>query len=138
MHLTTLTHWAVLWDAGLLYFCPKNIEIFAPVVALIFISKWIKFVGHYLRYPVDVLLLPVSILFGYFHGFFKLYAACTLHIVSWRLTPTPHVHDASITVMRGELFAHIYSTVVVLTGCVTAHRLLGAAGKAPTLMMPIA
>lgn len=138
MHLTTLTHWAILWDAGFLYFCPKSIEIFAPVVSLIFMSKWIKFVGHYLRYPVDVLLIPVSILFGYFHGFLKLYAACTLHIVSWRPTPTPPVHDALVAAICGESFAHIYSMIVMLTGCVIAHRLLGAAGKAPTLMMPIA
>ncbi|MCJ1248716.1 hypothetical protein MMC30_005935 [Trapelia coarctata] len=94
VHLTTLTHWAILWDAGLLYFCPKNIEIFAPVVALIFISKWIKFVGHYIRYPVDVLLVPVSILFGYFHGFFKLYAACTLHITAWGSREGADTNDA--------------------------------------------
>jgi hypothetical protein len=82
--LTTLTQWALIWDIGLLYFCPKEVEIFGPVVALMFISKWIKFVGHYIRHPVDILFLPVSILFGYFHScFIKTYAACTLHVVSF-------------------------------------------------------
>lgn len=48
----------------------------------IFTSKWIKLLGHYLRYPVDVLLLPVSVLFGYFHGAIKMYAVMTLNVVS--------------------------------------------------------
>lgn len=47
-----------------------------------FISKFIKLVGHYIRFPVDVLLLPVSILFGYFHGGIKMYAVLTLNVVS--------------------------------------------------------
>ena len=48
-----------------------------------FISKFIKLMGHYIRYPVDVLLLPVSILFGYFHGIIKIYAVLTLNVVSF-------------------------------------------------------
>lgn len=47
-----------------------------------FTSKWIKLLGHYIRYPVDVFLLPVSILFGYFHGAIKMYAVMTLNVVS--------------------------------------------------------
>ena len=47
-----------------------------------FVSKFIKLLGHYIRYPVDVLLLPVSILFGYFHGAIKIYAVLTLNVVS--------------------------------------------------------
>ena len=39
-------------------------------------------IGHYIRYPVDVLLLPISILFGYFHGVIKMYAVMTLNVVS--------------------------------------------------------
>jgi hypothetical protein len=45
-------------------------------------SKFIKLLGHYIRYPVDLLLLPVSILFGYFHGGIKMYAVMTLNVVS--------------------------------------------------------
>lgn len=48
-----------------------------------FISKFIKLLGHYIRYPVDFLLLPVSILFGYFHGIIKIYAVLTLNVVSF-------------------------------------------------------
>lgn len=47
-----------------------------------FTSKWIKLLGHYIRYPVDVFLLPVSVLFGYFHGAIKMYAVMTLNVVS--------------------------------------------------------
>lgn len=47
-----------------------------------FISKFIKLLGHYIRFPVDCLLLPVSILFGYFHGGIKMYAVLTLNVVS--------------------------------------------------------
>ncbi|KAE8387182.1 hypothetical protein BDV23DRAFT_130144 [Aspergillus alliaceus] len=50
-----------------------------------FVSKFIKLLGHYVRYPVDVLLLPVSILFGYFHGGIKMYAVMTLNVVSCEL-----------------------------------------------------
>lgn len=46
-----------------------------------FVSKFIKLLGHYIRYPADFLLLPVSIFFGYFHGLIKLYAAFTLNVV---------------------------------------------------------
>ncbi len=46
------------------------------------ISKFIKLLGHYIRYPIDFLFLPLSILFGYFHGFIKLYAMLTLNVVS--------------------------------------------------------
>jgi hypothetical protein len=52
-----------------------------------FFSKFIKLLGHYIRYPADFVLLPVSVLFGYFHGVIKLYAACTLNVVSLH-TPT--------------------------------------------------
>ena len=50
-----------------------------------FVSKFIKLVGHYIRYPVDVLLLPVSILFGYLHGIIKIYAVLTLNVVSSKI-----------------------------------------------------
>lgn len=56
-------------------------------------SKFIKLFGHWTRYPIDILLLPVSILFGYFHGGIKIYAVLTLNVVSYNrsdLEPCPH------------------------------------------------
>lgn len=46
-----------------------------------FVSKFIKLMGHYIRYPVDFLLLPISILFGYLHGIIKAYAMLSLNVV---------------------------------------------------------
>ncbi|MCJ1398360.1 hypothetical protein MMC11_001558 [Xylographa trunciseda] len=94
VHLTTLTHWALLWDVGLLYYCPKELWMFWPVVALMCVSKWIKFVGHFLRHPVDILLLPVLVIFGYFHGIIKLYAAFTLHVTAWGSREGADANDA--------------------------------------------
>lgn len=45
-------------------------------------SKVIKLVGLFMREPADLIFLPVSIIFGYFHGFIKLYAGITLRMVS--------------------------------------------------------
>ncbi len=41
-------------------------------------SKFIKLITHFIRYPVDILLWPVSVLFGWFHGAIKVYASVTL------------------------------------------------------------
>ena len=45
-------------------------------------SKFLKLLGHYIRYPVDFLLLPVSIVFGYLHGLIKAKAMLSLNVVS--------------------------------------------------------
>ncbi len=90
MHLTTLSPPALLGDLLLIYLCHKATEDLGGDVhgfamrALglwMFVSKFIKLMGHYRRYPADFLLLPVSILFGYFHGAIKIYAAVTLNVV---------------------------------------------------------
>lgn len=54
----------------------------AEVVWMFGFTKVIKLVGLFRRNPQDLMFLPVSILFGYFHGFIKLYALFTLNIVS--------------------------------------------------------
>ena len=57
----------------------------AGITALLtwmFMSKFIKLLGHYIRYPVDILLLPVSICFGYLHGLIKARAMVSLNVVS--------------------------------------------------------
>lgn len=91
MHLTTLSPPALLGDLALIYLCNKATENWDPdshrlamraLFTWMFISKFIKLLGHYIRYPIDILLLPVSILFGYFHGAIKMYAAITLNVVS--------------------------------------------------------
>lgn len=97
VHLTTLSPPALLGDLLLVWLCHKATAPWGQVLhdqaltALymwMFTSKWIKLLGHYIRYPVDVFLLPVSILFGYFHGAIKMYAVMTLNVVSCILFPT--------------------------------------------------
>ena len=44
-------------------------------------TKVVKLMGLFLRNPSDIKFLPVSIVFGYFHGLIKLYALATLKMV---------------------------------------------------------
>jgi hypothetical protein len=53
----------------------------AQVVWMFGFTKVIKLVGLFRRNPQDIVFLPVSIIFGYFHGFIKLYALLTLNMV---------------------------------------------------------
>ena len=91
VHLTTLTAWALLSDSLLIYwlcqatkYWPSRERIIALCLlgSWMFLTKWVKLVGHYYRYPQDILLMPLSILFGYAHGFIKFYAMLTLNVVS--------------------------------------------------------
>ena len=91
VHLTTLTAWAIPTDALLIYWCSKatekwsfqaRVKAMVALAAWMLMSKWIKLLGHFVRYPVDVLLFPISVAFGYLHGFLKLYAMCTVDVVS--------------------------------------------------------
>ena len=50
-------------------------------------SKIIKLVGLFVREPSDLMYLPISIVFGYFHGLIKIYALLTLRIVCLRASP---------------------------------------------------
>lgn len=54
----------------------------AMLVGWMFLSKFVKLLGHYIRYPGDFFLLPVSIAFGYLHGLIKGYAMLSLNVVS--------------------------------------------------------
>lgn len=90
VHLTTLSPPALLGDLLLVWLCHKatgswgeslHDQSMTALYFWIFTSKWIKLLGHYIRYPVDILMLPISILFGYFHGAIKMYAVMTLNVV---------------------------------------------------------
>ncbi|MCJ1253612.1 hypothetical protein MMC24_001424 [Lignoscripta atroalba] len=103
VHLTTLSHWALLWDCLLVYCCFESTKCWSPrssalalaaLLSWMFISKFIKLVGHYIRYPVDFLLLPVSILFGYLHGLIKVYAMFTLNVTAWGSREGADANDA--------------------------------------------
>jgi len=48
----------------------------------LFFTKVVKLVPHFVLCPADICFIPVTILFGYFHGLIKFYALLTLHVVS--------------------------------------------------------
>lgn len=90
MHLTTLSPAAFVGDVALIWLLwvgtsewpvkQATIALQALLWWMLF-SKFIKHVTHFVRYPVDVLLLPISIIFGWFHGIIKFYAMVTLNEV---------------------------------------------------------
>ncbi|EGE77411.1 polysaccharide synthase Cps1 [Blastomyces dermatitidis ATCC 18188] len=103
VYLTTLSPPAFIGDLALVVFCyygtkewSEESRMFAlqSLVAWMFVTKFIKLLGHYIRYPVDFLLLPMSILFGYFHGLIKLYAAFTLNVTTWGTRDGADASDA--------------------------------------------
>lgn len=46
-------------------------------------TKVVKLMGLFLRNPSDVVFLPISIVFGYLHGFIKLYTLFTHRMVGF-------------------------------------------------------
>ncbi|KAI9805977.1 MAG: hypothetical protein M1825_000591 [Sarcosagium campestre] len=91
LHLSTLWPGALVGDFLLTFLCYKATEdcsddTQALALALLgfwmFMSKFLKLIGHFIRYPEDVLFFPVSIAFGYLHGFIKAYAFLTLNVIS--------------------------------------------------------
>jgi hypothetical protein len=68
---------------------PGNWQLYAVYAQLVFMgwTKVIKLVGLFMREPWDIVFLPVSVLFGYFHGGIKLWALATLRMVGHVLDP---------------------------------------------------
>jgi hypothetical protein len=91
VHLTTLSPAAFVGDVALVWLLwvgtsewpveQASIALRALLWWMLF-SKFIKLVTHFVRYPVDILLWPVSIFFGWFHGIIKFYAMVTLNEAS--------------------------------------------------------
>ncbi|PGH09428.1 hypothetical protein AJ80_07704 [Polytolypa hystricis UAMH7299] len=84
--LTTPTQLTLMTEPLLIWLCHKTTEAdavlnFPSMVQLLgFIAstKFVKLVSHYRRHPWDLVLSPVSVLFGYFHSLIKIYSAFTL------------------------------------------------------------
>ncbi|KAI5246920.1 hypothetical protein E4T47_02360 [Aureobasidium subglaciale] len=89
---TTLTAWAFT-DLLLFFSVYKATEtlptgdrektLTAIGIWIFVIAKSIKLYGHWIRYPADILWLPISVAFGYVHGFIKLAGLMTLSATSW-------------------------------------------------------
>lgn len=91
LHIATFTSLSVAFDPIIIFLAIKATETWSPEqqkivlglqLSFMLFSKVIKLVGLFMREPADLIFLPVSIIFGYFHGFIKLYAGITLRMVS--------------------------------------------------------
>ncbi|TKA70356.1 hypothetical protein B0A55_08508 [Friedmanniomyces simplex] len=56
--------------------------VFLGVWTFLF-SKTVKLWGHFIRYPADLMFLPVYIGFGYFHGLIKFWGLISLSETTW-------------------------------------------------------
>ena len=91
LHFATFTSLAFIMDPLILYLSWYAFESYGALVQLmvfwshfIFVfafTKVVKLVGLFRKNPSDIMFLPVSIIFGYFHGLIKLYALFTLNMV---------------------------------------------------------
>jgi hypothetical protein len=92
LHIATFTSLTLLFDPLILYltyYAAPTSTTYSPwffvycQLAFMSLTKVVKLIGLFRRNPVDVMYLPVSVLFGYFHSLIKLYALVTLKMTSW-------------------------------------------------------
>lgn len=91
LHIATFTSIAFIVDPLLLATCwwatgdwelhNRQYAFWAQFVFMFGFTKVVKLMGLLLRNPSDIMFLPVSVLFGYFHGMIKLYSLVTLNMV---------------------------------------------------------
>ncbi|EPE09587.1 glycosyltransferase family 2 protein [Ophiostoma piceae UAMH 11346] len=93
LHIATFTSLAFAIDPLLLFSCWRATEgwdhthrqyAFWGQFAFMFgFTKVVKLLGLFVRNPSDLKYLPISVVFGYIHGFIKLYALFTHRMTSW-------------------------------------------------------
>ncbi|KAI9764411.1 MAG: hypothetical protein M1840_008434 [Geoglossum simile] len=102
LHLATLSPPAFIGDGLLVLLLVKATRnwstqsrqhALSALLLWMFISKLVKLLGHFTRYPQDIILVPISIIFGYFHGLIKVYAFCTLSVTAWGTRNEADTHD---------------------------------------------
>lgn len=96
LHIATFTSLAFVMDPFIpfaLWKATANFDlairqslVIAQLVFVFGFTKIVKLWGLFRRHPSDILYLPLSVVFGYFHGLIKLYALFTLNMVCLRLT----------------------------------------------------
>ena len=141
VHLTTLSPPALVGDAALVWLLWKAVQTWTQqqqqlavytLLVWMFVSKFSKNLGHYVRYPSDVALLPVSILFGWFHGLIKLYAMATLDVVStpphFRPFPYPVLSSAVMLAAQHFFCFHMANSLIFCSARVTTEPHLPARG----------
>ncbi|KAH8770891.1 polysaccharide synthase [Diaporthe sp. PMI_573] len=103
LHIATFTSLAFVMDPFIIFSLWKatanwdptsrQYAFWAQIIFVFGFTKVVKLVGLFMRNPSDIMFLPVSILFGYFHGLIKLYALITLNMTSWGSRADGDVHD---------------------------------------------
>ncbi|KAK0745788.1 nucleotide-diphospho-sugar transferase [Schizothecium vesticola] len=93
LHVATFTSLAFVFDPLMLYSCwrataewptaDRHTLLVAEIIFMFCFTKVVKLMGLFRKNPRDIVYLPVSILFGYFHGLIKLHALFTLKQTSW-------------------------------------------------------
>ncbi|KAK3393818.1 nucleotide-diphospho-sugar transferase [Podospora didyma] len=93
LHIATFTSLAFIFDPLIIYSCWRATEDWTPasrqtfllaeIIFMFAFTKTVKLMGLFRRNPGDIIFLPVSIVFGYFHGLIKLHALFTLKETSW-------------------------------------------------------
>lgn len=91
LHIATFTSLAFVMDPFIIFALYKATAawdpstrwtaIYAQIFFVFAITKTVKLWGLFRRNPSDIMFLPLSIMFGYFHGLIKLYALLTLNMV---------------------------------------------------------
>lgn len=92
LHIATFTSLSVAFDPLIICLThlatvewSGNYHLYALVAQILWmlVTKYVKLHALFAQNPADLIYLPVSILFGYFHGFIKLWALGTLRVVSY-------------------------------------------------------
>jgi hypothetical protein len=87
VYFSALANLALFYDTALfatLYFSSfYSASAMTGLAALLFVSKLIKPLPHYIRNPGDLPYLPLQILFGYYHSWVKLNALRTCTNIAW-------------------------------------------------------
>jgi cellulose synthase/poly-beta-1,6-N-acetylglucosamine synthase-like glycosyltransferase len=87
VYFSAFINFALFYEVALfatLYFTSfYSISSMKYLCGLLFLSKIIKPLPHYMRNPMDLPYLPLQILFGYYHSWVKLNALLTCANVAW-------------------------------------------------------
>lgn len=91
LHFATFTSLAFVMDPFIIFALWKAtanwdptyrmVALWAHIIFVFGFTKTVKLWGLFRRNPSDIMFLPLSIVFGWFHGLIKLYALFTLNMV---------------------------------------------------------
>ncbi|KAK3063944.1 hypothetical protein LTS18_011477 [Coniosporium uncinatum] len=101
---TTLTNWPIFFDPLLSWLLfhitadlPQTQKWTVRVLYLVwqyFVSRLIKYAGHFVRYPEDMVYIPAILFFGQLHCLIKLKALWTLNETAWGSREGADVDDS--------------------------------------------